>query len=360
MNNEENTENQNPPERHTGRPLGYWLRLVDGLLTRELGLALASEGVSRRDWMLLNVLAGTVDAPGLDERLARKGKRLRRLEHLGWALEQGDGTWVLTDAGREAHARLADAVSGVRSRVTDAVSSEDYATTLAALEAMARELGWDESQPFPRGGGLGGGRFRGSPFGGPPFGGPPFAGAPRPEIRHGWGPSRHHGFEPGRAERPGAAPRHGTAHDDAWRSSGLDDPECPDHGHHPGAGRGRDAHGNLGHGLGHLGHGLRHGHGHGGHGHEGHGHGHGHEGHGHGHGHEGHGHESHGHGNLGHGHGNLGHGHGGHGHEGRGRHDHRGQGRRKAERAYERGFAAGFRAAQSTDARRAEASDPAA
>lgn len=304
MNDEQNTENLNPPDGHPGRPLGFWLRLVDGLLTREVGIALESEGVSRRDWMLLNVLAGTVDAPGLDERLARKGKRLRRLEELGWAQEQGDGTWALTDAGREAHARLAQTVTGVRSRVASAVSPEEYETTVASLEAIARELGWDESQPFPREPRFGGGRF-----GGPhPF---------RPEIRFGWGPNRHHGFHPGGPGRPGYDPRHGAPHRGPWGVPEFDDSGCLDHGH-PGARH----------------HGHPHGQGHHGHPHSGH-HGHPHSGH-HGHPHSEHHGDPHGYGH-----------HGGHG-------------RRKAERAYERGFAAGFRAAQSADARGAEASDPAA
>src|SRR6478736_10447387 len=80
-----------------GRPLGFWLRAVDALLTREFDAAFAEEGVTRRDWMLLNALARTVDAPESGQWLARKGKRLRGLEKRGWADETGDGTWVLTD-----------------------------------------------------------------------------------------------------------------------------------------------------------------------------------------------------------------------------------------------------------------------
>jgi len=32
------------------------------------------------------------------------------------------------------------------------ISDEDYATTMATLEKMARNLGWDEEQEMPRGG----------------------------------------------------------------------------------------------------------------------------------------------------------------------------------------------------------------
>ncbi len=234
------------------RPLGYWLRAVDALLTRQFDAAFAAENVTRRDWMLLNLLTGDVDAPGWAERLARKGKRLRRLEDLGWAEEQGDGTWTLTDAGRAAHERLGQAVSGIRSRVTGAVSPEDYATTLASLEAIARELGWDEEDPFP--GGRGRGRGRGGRFGGPrPF---------RPEIRYGFGPNLHHGFEPGRPGRPGTDPTHGASHDDSWGGHGHDDHGCRGHhghGHHRFADHGHGHHRFADHGHGHHDHGHGHG-----------------------------------------------------------------------------------------------------
>lgn len=231
------------------RPLGYWLRLVDGLISREFANAFDGEGVTRRDWMLLNALSGDLDAPGLAERLARKGgKRLRRLEELGWAEEQGDGSWAVTDAGREARGRLGEAVRGIRSRVSDAVSPEDYAGMIASLEAIARHLGWDESQPFPRRRGFGPGRF------GPGR----FDGGWRPRPGFGWGPG--HGF--GRRFAGDGFGR-GFAGDDSGRGFGGDDsPRGPfGHGHlghpahaphhrheHPGhPGHGEHRHGHKGH-----------------------------------------------------------------------------------------------------------------
>ncbi|MDY0908195.1 hypothetical protein [Microbacterium sp. CFBP9034] len=224
------------------RPLGYWLRTVDSLLTREFAAAFETEGISRRDWMLLNVLTGDVRAPGFAERLARKGKRLRRLEELGWAEEQGDGTWTVTDEGRAAKERLGAVVDGIRSRVAGAVSPEDFATTLTSLEAIARELGWDESMRFPRGRGFGPGRRGGSwPF--------------RPEIRFGFGPNLHHGFEPGRPGRPGTDPRHGTSHGAAWHGRAHEGHDgCAHDGHVEGE-RGHGHHEHPGrHGQGHRGH----------------------------------------------------------------------------------------------------------
>lgn len=272
MNNDFDTEDNIAPDEQAGaqRPLGYWLRLVDGLISREFATAFEGEGVTRRDWMLLNALTGDIDAPGLSERLARKGgKRLRRLEELGWAEEQGDGTWAVTDAGREAKERLGEAVSGIRSRVSDAVSPEDYATMVASLEGIARSLGWDETQPFPRRRGFGPGRFGGArPF--------------RPGFRWGPGFGGGHGFGPG----------HGGF--------------GPGHGFGPGYGHGGSLDDHYGHGHpAHPAHAPHHGPEHGGHGEHG-----------------GHRHSEHRRGHKGHG----------------------GHGARKAERAYERGFAAGFAA----------------
>jgi hypothetical protein len=194
--NTEDEDNPTTTNDTTPRPLGFWLRVVDERITDEFRTAFDGEHVSRRDWMLLNALSGEhpdhhpgiADRPG---RPARAGKRLHRLADLGWAEEQGDGTWQLTDDGRAAKARLGEKVDGIRSRVAGAVPPEDFATTLASLEAIARELGWDETQrPSRRG------RF-GRPRG---FG---------PGFRHGFGPNLHRGFEPGEHPHHGSHGHHG-------------------------------------------------------------------------------------------------------------------------------------------------------
>ncbi|MFD4958130.1 MarR family winged helix-turn-helix transcriptional regulator [Microbacterium sp. NPDC058389] len=237
-----NEENDTPPP---ARPLGYWLRAVDGLLTRAFAEALDAEGVSRRDWMLLNVVSGDVDAPGLAERLARKGKRLRSLQDRGWVLEKGDGTWELTDLGRAEKERIGAIVDGIRSRVTGAVGDDAYTQLTTSLEAIARELGWDETTAAERGFGRPG--FGRPGFGRPPFGVPGFGpdfgpgfgfgGRPRPfepEIRDGFGPNRHRGFGPGRPGRPA------ERGDEQMRGRG--------HGPQPGCDEGRDhPHGGHGH-----------------------------------------------------------------------------------------------------------------
>lgn len=202
------------------RPLGYWLRLVDVLISREFDTSLAESGADRRDWMLLNVIDGThawARAP--------RGKRMRRLEERGWIEQNGSGDWTLTDAGREMKERLAEAVSGIRERVSGAVTPEDYATTIASLQAMARALGGDQKDDLDPGHGFGRlGRGRhGHPFG-PGF---------RPGFGRGFGP----GF------RPGFGPAFEAGDDARHCDSGRD------HGaHRNGHRRGKHHHGEHHHG----------------------------------------------------------------------------------------------------------------
>jgi hypothetical protein len=236
-----NTENENIEDNDyenspaaDSRPLGFWLRTVDAYISREFARAFEGEDVSRRDWMLLNALSGDVEVPGFAERIARKSKRLRSLEDRGWVEETGDGTWILTDEGRAARERLGEVVDGVRSRVAGAVSPEAYATTVASLEAIARELGWSEDERAPWMGfrrGFGRGRGFGPGFGPRPFGFDP-------EHRHGFGP----GFGPG--FRPGFRPGFGPEGAEPWGHHAHHE-----HGdfHGRGHGHGKAHHGHHGH-----------------------------------------------------------------------------------------------------------------
>lgn len=184
-------------------PLGYWLRAVDAMITREFADALAAEDVDRRDWMLLNAVSGDVDVPGwLASRIqGRGGKRLRALADRGWIARTEDA-WTLTDEGRAAKARLAGIVDGIRERVSGAVTADDYATMTASLEAIARELGWDESERMPRHGrghgrrGFGPGREFGPGRGFGPAFGPSFGRAFGPSFGPGVGPAFGPDFDP--------------------------------------------------------------------------------------------------------------------------------------------------------------------
>ena len=255
--NTENTDNTTPP-------LGFWLRLVDGLLAREFAAALDAEGVTRREWRILQFIDDSAVTPEAAERLRRKGKLLHGLDARGWITETDDG-WTLTEDGRAAKERLSAAVDGVRAKVAAAVAPEDYTTTVTALQAIARELGWDESQRMPRGPhhGFGPGRGRafsrrfaaGRGFGPAGFGPAGFGPAgfgPAGFGPAGFGPA---GFEPGFGPGfgRGFAPRHGFAPGHGFHPRhGFDPADAADRGfgRRAGFGRGFDPDFGPGHGFG--------------------------------------------------------------------------------------------------------------
>ncbi|MBO1738045.1 hypothetical protein [Leifsonia sp. TF02-11] len=59
----------------------------------------------------------------------------------GWVWFDGD-TATLTDEGRAAHDAAFERISALRASVSAGIDPADLATTLATLEAMARNLGW--------------------------------------------------------------------------------------------------------------------------------------------------------------------------------------------------------------------------
>ncbi|MDF2576153.1 MAG: hypothetical protein K0S05_3065, partial [Agromyces sp.] len=137
------------------RPLGFWLKVVDRRISEEMETLFEADGITRRDWRMLNLLAGTAQDEHLADRLHAKPQVLHRLVERGWVAGFPP---EITDTGREARERLETKVTALRQRVAGSVPPEDFAITMRSLEAIARELGWDETQPPPRGG-RGGRRF---------------------------------------------------------------------------------------------------------------------------------------------------------------------------------------------------------
>ena len=135
------------------RPIGFWLRLVDRLIDERFASLLEEHGVTRRQWQLLNVLqrsdasAAELDeavAPFLTEEGEASADSLGELVESGWVARESEDRFTLTELGREAFGRLAEVVNATRDLVAEGVDETDYATTLATLERMARNLGWSD------------------------------------------------------------------------------------------------------------------------------------------------------------------------------------------------------------------------
>ncbi len=136
-------------------PLGYWLRLVDRLIEDMFESTLGEHGVTRTQWQLMNALGdGAADRPALERAIAPFTARtadtedgtvadlLDELVESDWLAIEAE-TFRLTDTGSDALTRLTVIVTAQRDRMTEGVSEDDYAVTLASLERMARNLGWE-------------------------------------------------------------------------------------------------------------------------------------------------------------------------------------------------------------------------
>ncbi len=139
----------------TPRPLGFWLKLVDRLIDEQFASTLDEHGVTRRQWQLLNVLSrepATVEqldaavAPFLasatsEESAETSAEHLAELVESAW-LDATAGPYTLTDRGRGAFERLETVVATQRTLVAEGLTPDQYEQTIAALERMARNLGY--------------------------------------------------------------------------------------------------------------------------------------------------------------------------------------------------------------------------
>ena len=135
----------------TPLPLGFWLRAADRILAQRVADALTTEGVTRREWRALNVIAGRMprpERPMPDAQHPRHRGPRRSIESLiarGWVARGADGP-TLTEDGTAALDRLTDVVTVVRASVSELV---DVAQLQSSLQALVRGLGWEEAQPLP-------------------------------------------------------------------------------------------------------------------------------------------------------------------------------------------------------------------
>jgi DNA-binding MarR family transcriptional regulator len=130
------------------RPIGYWLKKLDGLIDAEFERQLSEASLSRRQWQLLNLISdGPRSVPELEAELEPflqndldgLSDALFGLVTRGWA-DSVDNIVSLTETG-QAHLELLKAkVANVREALSAGISAEEYQATIDVLARMAANL----------------------------------------------------------------------------------------------------------------------------------------------------------------------------------------------------------------------------
>ncbi len=134
------------------RPIGYWLKLLDGLIEEDLDRTLVPFDLNRRQWQILNVLARSSsngeaiyqELEGFFVDQAQVDSLLDVLVSEDWIRTTPAGEASLTEAGNR---RLTDALNSVREarqRISSGIEADQYGQTVTTLRSMCENLGWTE------------------------------------------------------------------------------------------------------------------------------------------------------------------------------------------------------------------------
>ncbi|MFC0005604.1 MarR family winged helix-turn-helix transcriptional regulator [Micromonospora siamensis] len=132
----------------TDKPIGYWLKHLHNLLDEQFDVTLGQLDLDRRQWQLLNLLAGGTRSRGeLEQALApfwtdgvpQLDAAVDGLVARGWLAGEGDAL-TLTAEGRAGHRTAAERVGETRRLLTRGLTPEEYAATVRVLSVMAGNL----------------------------------------------------------------------------------------------------------------------------------------------------------------------------------------------------------------------------
>ena len=147
VDSDDNKSDDNKSDDPLRRPIGWWLKHVDNLLDLGFEATIGAQGVSRRQWQILNGLAEGTPAAELLESLtvyeANDGVHdaLAGLVLRGWVRTGSDSAAIdITDEGRAQHKLISAEVLAMRKSVTDGLKADDYAAVVRGLARMAENL----------------------------------------------------------------------------------------------------------------------------------------------------------------------------------------------------------------------------
>jgi len=138
---------------NTNLPLGYWIKQVDQLLTKQIDAAQAVNGVTRTEWQVLNLLSEVQSMPRdallkqieIFSDAASLDKIIASLFDRGWialvaATEQDEQALSLTEDGKQQHAKILATQKEFRQRAVQGITKNEYETVVGVLRQMVANL----------------------------------------------------------------------------------------------------------------------------------------------------------------------------------------------------------------------------
>ena len=133
------------------KPIGYWLKHADNVITEHIDRVLSENGFTRSRWQVLNIVyqAGTITRGGLFDTMQtfidahQLDEIIEEFVEEGWMVTFGerDGEQLtLTDAGKVRRETVFELQSEVRRRAMKGITEQEYATVVDVLERMVGNL----------------------------------------------------------------------------------------------------------------------------------------------------------------------------------------------------------------------------
>ncbi|MFI0715022.1 MarR family winged helix-turn-helix transcriptional regulator [Streptomyces inhibens] len=137
------------PNVREQRPLGYWLKYIDGAIETRFDRLFADDGLTRRGWQVLNTVSyGPITVAEIDETMAAflSGEEptmrpyVERFAELDWVrVTDADGL-ALTEEGKRTHQRVSEQAGTERVRMMECLSHEDFQILMDLLQRIATHL----------------------------------------------------------------------------------------------------------------------------------------------------------------------------------------------------------------------------
>jgi len=138
-------------DQDIAKPIGYWLKQADNVLTEHIDRVLSENGFTRSRWQVLNTVyqAGTITRASLFDTVqtfidaCQLDEIIREFVEEGWLVAFGGSNGAqltLTDAGIAKREAVFELQSGVRRRAMKGIAEQEYATVIDVLERMVKNL----------------------------------------------------------------------------------------------------------------------------------------------------------------------------------------------------------------------------